>query len=188
MKGGSMRDDEDLVQLLDDVGQPIGAAPRADVHTSDTPLHLAFSCYLTRADGDLLLTRRALSKRTWPGVWTNSFCGHPRPGEPIEDAIARHAASELGIGVEDLVCVLPDFRYRATDASGVVENELCPVYLATPRDEPVPSPDEVVELAWVDPDRVRRLVETAPFLVSPWMTMQVAALPSLRRQDAQVGR
>jgi isopentenyl-diphosphate delta-isomerase len=178
----------DEVQLLDDSGRPIGAAPRAQVHTGATPLHLAFSCYLTRADGDLLMTRRALTKRTWPGVWTNSFCGHPRPGEAVEDAIARHAGNELGIAVEDLVCVLPDFRYRATDASGVVENELCPVYLATTRDQPVPSPDEVMELAWVDPTQVRRMVEVAPFLVSPWMTLQLAALPSLHQPAAGAPR
>jgi isopentenyl-diphosphate delta-isomerase len=170
----------DEVQLLDDDGHPIGAAPRSQVHSGATPLHLAFSCYVTRADGDLLLTRRALTKRTWPGVWTNSFCGHPRPGETVQDALVRHARSELGIGVEDVVCVLPDFRYRATDASGVVENEVCPVYVATTRDEPVPSPDEVMELAWVDPGQVRHLVEVAPFVVSPWMTLQVAALPTMR--------
>lgn len=178
----------DEVQLLDDAGRPIGAALRAKVHTAETPLHLAFSCYLNRADGDLLLTRRALTKRTWPGVWTNSFCGHPRPGETMQDAIARHARDELGVGVEDLVCVLPDFRYRAVDASGVVENELCPVYLATTADEPDPSPDEVMELAWVDPERVHHLVEVAPFLVSPWMTLQVAALPSLRRHESGAAR
>jgi isopentenyl-diphosphate delta-isomerase len=178
----------DEVQLLDDAGRPIGAALRAKVHTAETPLHLAFSCYLNRADGDLLLTRRALTKRTWPGVWTNSFCGHPRPGETMQDAIARHARDELGVGVEDLVCVLPDFRYRAVDASGVVENELCPVYLATTADEPDPSPDEVMELVWVDPERVHHLVEVAPFLVSPWMTLQVAALPSLRRHESGAAR
>jgi isopentenyl-diphosphate Delta-isomerase len=178
----------DEVQLLDDGGRPIGVAPRAEVHTSATPLHLAFSCYLSRPDGDLLLTRRALTKRTWPGVWTNSFCGHPRPGEPVEDAIARHARHELGVRVEDIVCVLPDFRYRATDASGIVENEVCPVYLAVTEEEPVPRPDEVMELRWVDPHQVRQLVATAPFLVSPWMVLQVEALPTLRQGPAEVLR
>jgi isopentenyl-diphosphate delta-isomerase len=178
----------DDVQLLDDSGRPIGAAPRAVVHTSATPLHLAFSCYLSRADGDLLLTRRALTKRTWPGVWTNSFCGHPRPGELVEDAIARHARHELGVRVEDVVCVLPDFRYRATDASGIVENEVCPVYLAVTGDEPVPRPDEVMELQWVDPRHVRQLVEMAPFAVSPWMVLQVEALPTLRQVPTEVRR
>ena len=54
-----MDEPADEVQLLDDSGRPVGVAPRAEVHTSATPLHQAFSCYLTRADGGLLLTRRA---------------------------------------------------------------------------------------------------------------------------------
>jgi isopentenyl-diphosphate Delta-isomerase len=173
----------DEVQLLDDAGRPIGAARRAQVHTATTPLHLAFSCYVSRGDGDLLLTRRALGKATWPGVWTNSFCGHPRPGEPVEEAVTRHARHELGIRVDDLTCALPDFRYRATDASGVVENEICPVYLASTQDEPSPHPEEVAQLRWAPPSVVRRLVEVAPFVVSPWMVLQVAQLPRLTAHE-----
>src|SRR4051812_7284535 len=121
---------EDLVVLLDDAGDPCGTAPRATVHDSATPLHLAFSCYLFDADGRVLLTRRAVTKRTWPGVWTNSFCGHPRPDEPVAEAVVRYAAHELGTTIADLSCVLPDFRYRAVDPTGIVENEICPVFLA----------------------------------------------------------
>ena len=74
----------------------------------------------------MLLTRRALAKPTWPGVWTNTCCGHPRPDEPIPAAIARRLDHELGMAVDGLECVLPDFAYRATDVSGIVENEVLP--------------------------------------------------------------
>ena len=62
--------------------------------------------------GRLLVTRRALSKATLPGVWTNTCCGHPAPGEAIEDAVVRRVGQELGITLHDLRLVLPAFRYR----------------------------------------------------------------------------
>ena len=170
---------QDLVVLLDDDGTPSGTAPRGEVHGEDTPLHLAFSCYLHDDRGRLLLTRRAVTKRSWPGVWTNSFCGHPRTDETMLEAIERHAEHELGMTVTGIQLALPDFRYRAVDANGVVENEMCPVYLATVGSEPVPNPDEVMVLAWGAPADVGRAIAATPWVFSPWMVKQIHALAEL---------
>ncbi|WP_298455326.1 isopentenyl-diphosphate Delta-isomerase [uncultured Cellulomonas sp.] len=160
---------EETVVLLDEAGEHIGVANKAEVHTTDTSLHLAFSCHVFDERGRVLVTRRALSKRTWPGVWTNSFCGHPAPGEPMADAVRRRGLDELGIAVTDLELVDADFRYRATDASGIVENEMCPIYFARTTQAPAANPDEVMDLVWVAPDQLRRTVEAAPWAVSPWL-------------------
>lgn len=165
----------ETVVLLADDGTVIGEAPKATVHTADTPLHLAFSCHVFDAQGRVLVTRRALSKKTWPGVWTNSFCGHPAPGEKTVEAIARRAQRELGLTLTDVAVALPDFRYRAVDASGVVENEICPVYTARAAADPRPAPDEVAEWAWLDPAELRAAVAAAPFAFSPWLGWQLAA-------------
>lgn len=164
------------VVLLDERGQPTGTADKSLIHGPDTPLHLAFSCYLLNTDGQLLLTRRALSKLTWPGVWTNSFCGHPGPREDPIDAIHRRAHQELGTTVTDVRVVLPDFRYRATDASGVVENEICPVHVATLTGELNPNPAEIAEHAWVSPAAAAVALEKTPFVFSPWMAEQLPQL------------
>jgi isopentenyl-diphosphate delta-isomerase len=170
MQGG------DLVVLLDENGTQVGTAPRESVHSERTPLHLAFSCYLVRSDGRILLTRRALSKRSWPGVWTNSFCGHPRPGEDPVLAVHRYAAHELGTDVRDLRCALPTFRYRAVDPSGVVENELCPVYVGTSTGSVEPHVDDVAELRWVTLGELRAAVTTVPWALSPWLVEQFVQL------------
>ncbi|HLS25653.1 MAG TPA: isopentenyl-diphosphate Delta-isomerase [Beutenbergiaceae bacterium] len=166
----------DHVILLDEAGNPAGTAPRATVHHEDTPLHLAFSCYLFDSAGQVLLTRRALSKRTFAGVWTNSFCGHPRPGEDRIDAVHRHADHELGITVHDVQEILPEFRYRAVDASGVVENEICPVFIAR-TDVPVrPNPEEVDAFAWAPAEHLSNAVRWASWALSPWSVAQVPQL------------
>lgn len=166
----------EYVVLLDDFGNEIGTAPKASVHGTDTQLHLAFSCHVVNAAGEVLVTRRALHKKTWPGVWTNSFCGHPGPAEPVLSAVHRRAEFEVGLAVRDLELALPLFRYRAVDASGIVEHEICPVYVARTDAEPQPNPDEVAEYRWVDPLDLAASLEATPWAFSPWLVLQAQQL------------
>jgi len=165
--------------LLDEAGCARGAAAKAVVHHAETPLHLAFSCYLFNGSGEFLLTRRAVGKRTWPGVWTNTCCGHPLPGEPVRDSVRRRLSQELGIGTAELVLVLPRFRYQARMANGVLENEVCPVYAAYCDVPPEPDPAEVAETRWVDWTWFCEAVRTGQQPISPWCAMQVAELAAL---------
>jgi isopentenyl-diphosphate delta-isomerase, type 1 len=172
-----MASDVELVVLVDEDGTPTGTFEKFAVHTTETPLHLAFSCHVYNEAGQVLVTRRALSKLTWPGVWTNSFCGHPAPGQSMEDAIAARAGIELGIRISALEPLLPEFRYRAVDASGIVENEICPVFRAVTADAVQANPAEVAEWIWVDPATLRTAVSAAPYAFSPWIALQLAELP-----------
>ncbi|MER3390478.1 MAG: isopentenyl-diphosphate Delta-isomerase [Microcella sp.] len=170
-----MTDLPETVVLVADDGTPIGTAPKATVHTTQTPLHLAFSCHVFDERGRVLVTRRALVKKTWPGVWTNAFCGHPAPEEALEEALVRRAERELGLELSDVRLSLPDFRYRAVDASGIVENEICPVFTARAMGDPSPAADEVAEWAWVEPQQLGAAVTATPFAFSPWLGWQLAA-------------
>jgi isopentenyl-diphosphate delta-isomerase type 1 len=172
----------DRVVLLDDHDRPVGHADRSRVHGRDTPRHLAFSCHLFDDRGRVLLTRRSLAKAAWPGVWTNACCGHPRPGEDGEAAVRRRVREELGVGVERLALALPDFGYRATDASGIVENEACPVWVGRLSGTLAPDPAEVSESSWVAwPDLVAA-ARALPVLLSPWAALQVPLLDELLRE------
>lgn len=164
------------VVLCAEDGTAIGAMAKRDVHHDDTPLHLAFSCYLFDSDERLLVTRRASTKATWPGVRTNSCCGHPEPGESMHAAVTRRLQQELGVQAVDLRLVVPQFRYRAQMPNGLVENELCPIYSATLiAGEISPDPAEVDAAWWVPWSRF--VVQTdAEDPLSPWAARQISAL------------
>ncbi|MBB6567516.1 isopentenyl-diphosphate Delta-isomerase [Kribbella sandramycini] len=170
---------QELVVLVDELGRAVGTEAKATVHHSATPLHLAFSSYVVDGAGRVLLTQRALSKPTWPGVWTNSCCGHPLPGEPIADAVVRRLSDELGITGVETELVLPGFRYRAEMPNGMVENELCPVFRVRWEGTPTPAPAEVEAYRWVEWGEIRAVEG-----LSPWAELQLDELDRLGSSPA----
>ena len=162
------------VILLNAQGVPTGTLEKYAAHTADTRLHLAFSSWLFNAKGQLLVTRRALSKKAWPGVWTNSVCGHPQLGESNEDAVIRRCRYELGVEITPPESIYLDFRYRATDPNGIVENEVCPVFAARTNSALQINDDEVMDYQWCDLADVLRGIDATPWAFSPWMVMQAA--------------
>jgi isopentenyl-diphosphate delta-isomerase len=170
---------EEIV-LVDDSGKKIGVAPKLESHHAKTPLHLAFSCYVFNKAGDFLVTQRAHVKKVWPGVWTNSVCGHLMPGESTEQAIRRRLAFELGIKKTDsLKVVLQDYRYTTPPFNGIIENEICPVYIATVSEEPNPNPDEVENYKWVKWPDMLADIKAVPKKYSYWFKDQLKQLPDL---------
>lgn len=162
------------VVLLNDRRQVIGVADKSSIHTMDTPLHSAFSIFLFNEKRQILVQQRAWSKKTWPGVWSNTCCGHPAPGETLLAAAKRRLVQELGLYDIRLQLALPDFRYRA-EYCGVVENEFCPVFIGSCNSEPTPNPIEVEAVDWVNWDA---FVNQDPIFASysPWSKWEAKLL------------
>lgn len=163
---------QEHVILLNEKGESVGTAEKYAVHTAHTPLHLAFSCWIFNNEGQVLITRRSLGKKAWPGVWTNSVCGHPQLGETFEQAITRRCRFEVGAELTSITPVYPEFRYCETDASGIVENEVCPVYAARLTNTVALNPDEVMDSHWVSLDALFQALAATPWAFSPWMVLQ----------------
>ena len=166
----------DHVVLVDDRGRPTGTLPKAAAHHGATPLHLAFSCYVVRSDGALLLTRRAPGKRTWPGASTNACCGHPQVGETLREAVTRRLDEELGLTPRRLGVAIADFAYQAAMVDGTTEHELCPVLIASVDHEPAVDPEEVDDAEWISWESLVERVRAAPDSLSPWCVEQVRQL------------
>lgn len=171
---------QELVVLLDDAGIAIGTADKAEVHHGQTPRHLAFSCYVFDERDNILLSRRAYDKSVFPGLLTNSFCGHPAPAESLADAVRRRAADELGLDLDMIDLVLPGYAYRA-EMAGIVENEACPVVRAFVSSDTALALNEaeVAEIVWQSWSEFVVAVTAGELAVSPWCAEQVVALDAL---------
>lgn len=166
---------DDMIVYVDEQDNPIGTAPKLPAHDGDTRLHRAFSVFLFNKRGELLLQQRAFSKKTWPGVWSNSCCGHVMLNETVERAANRRLKYELGIRNVKLNILLPDFRYRA-EKDGIVENEICPVLVGFFASEPRPNPKEVHDTKWVEWSGFVHDVSDPANGFSPWAIKEVELL------------
>lgn len=165
----------ELVVLVDEYNKEIGTAPKNTVHTDHTPLHRGFSLFLFNKNHELLVTRRADTKKTFPGVWTNTVCGHPAPGEDVVDAAKRRLNVELGLMSDDIRVISP-YQYSYTDINGIKENEMCPILVGHADEDPTPDPREVGGWKWMGWQEFLVEITNKPDTYSPWSIEEAAIL------------
>ncbi|MGW2640608.1 isopentenyl-diphosphate Delta-isomerase [Streptomyces sp. NPDC001348] len=173
-----------LLELVDEDGVTIGTAEKLAAHQPPGQLHRAFSVFLFDARGRLLLQRRALGKYHSPGVWSNTCCGHPYPGEAPFVAAARRTHEELGVS-PSLLAEAGTVRYNHPDpSSGLVEQEYNHLFVGLVQTPPAPDPQEVGATAFVTPAELKERHATDTF--SSWfMTVLDAARPAIRELTGQ---
>jgi isopentenyl-diphosphate delta-isomerase len=166
------------VVLVDEDGSVRGTASKLEAHQPPGQLHLAFSVFLFRADGRVLLQRRADGKYHFPGVWANACCSHPAPGEDVVASAEARLVEELGLSCR--LRPVGTFVYRAAcGVTGLVEHELDHVLVGTTDGTPRPDPGEVAATAWADPALVAAGAAPDGGPLAPWLRPALAlAVPS----------
>ena len=162
--------ESEQVVLVDAEDRPIGVAPKLAAHR-DGSLHRAISVQLRDKNGRLLLQKRHIDKYHSGGLWTNTCCSHPRPGESADIAARRRLMEEMGIG-----CTLvPLFvtRYRAALDNGMTEHELVHCFGGLYSGEVRPDPSEVDGYSWIEPEELRTDVQRTPDRYSAWFRIYV---------------
>ncbi|MDI3385422.1 isopentenyl-diphosphate Delta-isomerase [Streptomyces sp. B-S-A8] len=169
---------EILLELVDEDGNTIGTAEKLAAHRAPGQLHRAFSVFLFDERGRLLIQRRALGKYHSPGVWSNTCCGHPYPGESPFAAASRRTYEELGVS-PSLMAEAGTVRYNHPDPdSGLVEQEFNHLFVGMVQAPLRPDPEEIAETAFVTADELAVRHDQVPF--SAWfMTVLQAARPAI---------
>ena len=156
---------EELVVLVDNEDNEIGVLEKMQAHVAGA-LHRAVSVIVFDSRGRILLQQRALSKYHGAGLWANTACTHPRPGEDPAEAASRRLKQEMGLEA-DLHPAL-SFIYRAEFPNRLVEHELDHVFWGRCDDEPQPDPAEVMAVRRIDLATLRRELRARPGDFAPW--------------------
>jgi len=160
------------VVLVDSDDRPVGTMEKQAAHREGR-LHRALSVIVRSSDGRLLMQRRALGKYHSGGIWTNTCCSHPWPGEPVDQAAIRRLNEEMGIRLPALEKLFSTI-YRAPVGQGLIEHELVHVYGGVWDGKVDPDPAEVDSFAWCEPAALRADLERTPARYSVWFRTYVA--------------
>ena len=158
----------DLVTLVDRDDNVVGAEDKIRAHR-EGKLHRAFSVFVFDEGRRLLIQRRATGKYHSGGLWSNTCCGHPRPGESADGAAERRLTEEMGF-----VCDLrPAFRtiYEMNVADSMIEHELNQVFIGWFNGSPSPDTREVEACRWMDLAQLRDSIDASPERYTPWLRL-----------------
>lgn len=156
------------VILVDGKDQPCGAMEKMEAHRLGV-LHRAFSIFIFSSHGELLLQQRAIEKYHSGGLWTNTCCSHPFPGEETENAAARRLREELGF--ETKLKKIFDFVYKADFDNGLIEHEFDHVFTGQYEGEIRMNPEEVKAVCYKRMPDIRDELMADPALYTAWFRL-----------------
>lgn len=156
---------EEQVILVDENDKPIGNMGKLEVHQKGL-LHRAFSVFIFNDKGELLLQKRASTKYHSPGLWTNTCCSHPQPGEETLNAANRRLREEMGI--DTILIHKTSFIYRTEFDNGLTEHEFDHVFVGQSNDHPVINKLEIDEFKWMSLNTIKEDIKNSPQNFTSW--------------------
>lgn len=168
------------VILVDEQDQELGCMEKMAAH-QQAHLHRAFSIFVFNEKKELLLQQRAHAKYHSAGLWTNTCCSHPRPGEVTAQAASRRLSEELGFST-DLEKAF-DFIYKANFANGLTEYEFDHVYIGQYQGVLQPNLEEVANWVYMPLSAIEQDLAKHPEKYTVWFQI---AFPKLQDWISQV--
>ncbi len=153
------------VILVDTFDNPTGTMEKMEVHQKGL-LHRAFSIIVFNDKKEMLLQQRAAGKYHSAGLWTNTCCSHPQPGELLELSAQNRLHHEMGFSCP--LKIAGTFTYKTTLENNLIEHELDYVLTGVFNGEVLPDVAEVQSFRWISVDGVKKEIENTPDAFTFW--------------------
>lgn len=160
-----MNMETEKVILVDRLDKQLGEMEKMEAHKKAL-LHRAFSIFVFNGEGKLMMQQRAKNKYHSPGLWTNTCCSHPRPGETLEEATHRRLPEEMGFDCE--IEKAFDFIYKADVGQGLTEHEFDHVFVGKTDKLPEINSDEVESWKYMSLEEIKRALKEQPDDFTVW--------------------
>ncbi len=157
---------QDHVILVDEHDNQIGTEEKIEAHRQ-AKLHRAFSIFIFNEQEQIMMQQRAFSKYHSGGLWTNTVCSHPRPGETTDAAAHRRLQEEMGFD-----CDLEEkfsFIYKVALDKGLSEHEFDHVFVGKYNDEPILNREEAESFAWMSVPELKEDIKNHPEKYTEWL-------------------
>ncbi len=160
----------ETVILVNEKDCPLGTQEKLAAHLIPQR-HRAFSVFIFNAKGDTLIQRRAMGKYHSPGLWANSCCGHPRPGEDVKAAANRRLQEELGFSCS--LSPITSVCYTLKLEKDLWELEYTHVFKGLYEGSMAPNPEEVCEISWMSPQALQEDIKIHPHHYARWFRLYI---------------
>ncbi|MFQ5405810.1 MAG: isopentenyl-diphosphate Delta-isomerase [Candidatus Micrarchaeia archaeon] len=171
---------EEQLILVDKNDEETGTEEKMKAHEKAL-LHRAFSIFVYNSNGEILLQKRAVDKYHSGGLWTNTCCSHPRPGEALVDAAHRRLKEEMGF-----YTALKEqfsFIYKVKFENNLWEHEYDHVLIGKYDGEVKPNPEEVEEYKWIAPEQLENDVAANPENYTEWFKKALKELAKRNKKS-----
>jgi isopentenyl-diphosphate delta-isomerase len=156
------------VILVDQQNNSVGAMEKLEAHQKGI-LHRAFSVFVFNEKKELLMQRRAMGKYHSEGLWSNTCCSHPFPGETNLEAAHRRLGEEMGFD-----CFLEEefhFIYHENLDNNLIEHELDAVIIGFSEESPNLNTSEVSEFKWLKLEAIKTDMLVYPEKYTIWFKL-----------------
>jgi len=168
---------KEMVAIVDENDNEIGEEEKIKAH-QEGKLHRAFSIFIFNSKGQMLIQKRVKTKYHSGGLWTNTCCSHPRPGEPIEKASHRRLKEEMGFDCE--ISEIFSFTYKVKFDNGIFENEYDHVFLGKFDGKPMPNSKEIEDWMFIGLDELKKDIKSNPEKYTHWFKIALDKLSEVK--------